>query len=247
VTAGTPRAPRNAASSKKAASAPTWGPAEPFALWILQIVLSSIWALLLAAVFFSGSFPDPAPIWFLGASALMIWFVYIAGPIVVTRARGNGPVADLGATVIARDVPIGLTVGVALQLLVLPVVYWPILQLTDTEPGTAAKELVDRIDGPIDLMILTLVVAVGAPLAEEFFYRGLLLQGLRRRLPDLAAIVISSALFALVHIDPILYPGTFILGLVTATVTIRTGRLGLAWAMHVGFNGATLVLLLLSG
>lgn len=213
---------------------------------MLQLVVSSIWAVVLVALFFSGEFPDPVPIWFLGASALSIWFVYIAGPIVVTRARGNGPIADLLATVVARDVPIGLTVGVALQILVLPVVYWPILQLTDTEPGTAAQELVDRIDGPVDLVILAFVVAVGAPLAEEFFYRGLLLQGLRRRLPDVAAVLISSALFALVHIEPILYPGTFVLGLVAAIVTLRTGRLGLAWSMHVGFNGATLVLLLLS-
>jgi len=209
-------------------------------------VLSSIWTVILLAAFFSGEFPDPAPIWFLGASALMIWFVYIVGPIVFTRTRGNGPVADLWASIVARDVPIGLTVGVALQLLVLPVVYWPILQLTDTEPGTAAQELVDRIDGPIDLIILTFVVAVGAPLAEEFFYRGFLLQGLRRRLPEVAAVLVSSALFALVHIDPILYPGTFVLGLVAAIVTLRTGRLGLAWSVHVGFNGATLALLLLS-
>ena len=208
-------------------------------------MLSSLWALVLVAVFFSGDFPDPAPIWFLGASALMVWFVYVAGPIAVTRARGDGPVADLWAAMVARDVPIGLTAGVALQILVLPVVYWPILQLTDTEPGTAAQELVDRIDGPIDVIILALLVAVGAPLAEEFFYRGLLLQGLRRRIPDGAAILISSALFALVHIEPILYPGTFILGLVAAIVTLRTGRLGLAWSMHVGFNGATLALLLL--
>ena len=175
----------------------------------------------------------------------MIWFVYVAGPMFVTRTRGAGPVAELWASVVARDVPIGLTIGVALQVLVLPIIYWPILQLTDIDPGTAAEDLVDRIDGPVDFIILSVVVALGAPLAEEFFFRGLLLQGLRRRLPDVAAILVSSALFALVHIEPILYPGTFLLGLIAAIATLRTRRLGLAWSMHVGFNGATLVLLLL--
>lgn len=240
MTAGTPRTRR--ASSGSSAG---WGPAEPIALWVLQIVLSTIWAVILVALFFGGDFPDPSPIWFIGASSLMIWFVYVAGPILVTKTRGDGPVADLWATVIARDIPTGLTVGVLLQVLVLPIVYWPILRFTEIEPGTAAQELVDRIDGPVDLIILALVVAIGAPLAEEFFYRGMLLQGLRRRGGDAAAIFISSTLFALVHIEPILYPGTFVLGLVAATVTLRTGRLGLAWSMHVGFNGATLVLLLL--
>lgn len=218
---------------------------EPIGLWVLQVMASSIWAVVLVALFFSGEFPDPSPIWFLGASALMIWLVYIVGPIVVTRVKGNGPVADLWATIVVRDIPIGLTAGAALQLLVLPVVYWPIIQLTEVEPGTAAQDLVDRIDGPVDLIILAFVVVVGAPLAEEFFYRGMLLQGLRRRLPDIGAVVVSSLLFALIHIQPILYPGTFVLGLVAAIVTLRTGRLGLAWSMHVGFNGATLLLLLL--
>ncbi len=208
-------------------------------------MLSTIWAVILVALFFSGEFPDPSPIWFLGASSLMIWFVYVAGPMVVTRTRGDGPVAELWATIVARDVPIGLAVGAALQIVVLPVIYWPILQLSDIEPGAAAEELVDRIDGPVDLIILSVVVAVGAPLAEEFFYRGLLLQGLRRRLPDGAAIVVSAGLFALVHIEPILYPGTFLLGIVAAIATLRTHRLGLAWSMHVGFNGVTLLLLLL--
>ena len=214
-------------------------------LWAVHVVLFAIWQLMLIGIFFSGEFPDASPIWFIGASSLMTFFVYTAGPIAVTHFLGDGPVADLWARVVARDIPIGLTVGVALQVLVLPVVYWPVLQLTDVDPGAAAEALVDRIDGPLDIVILALVVAVGAPLAEEFFYRGLLLQGLRRRMPDLGAIVISSALFALVHIDPILYLGTFVLGLVAAIVTVRTRRLGLAWAMHVGFNGTTLVLLLL--
>lgn len=240
MTAGTPRMTRASSGSSL-----SWGPAEPIAIWVLQNVLSIVWALVLVALFFGGEFPDSSPVWFVGASSVMIWFVYVAGPILVTKTRGDGPVADLWASVIARDVPVGLTVGVALQLLVLPVVYWPILQLTEIEPGTAAQELVDRIDGPIDFIILAVVVVIGAPLAEEFFYRGMLLQGLRRRLPDAAAILVSSGLFALVHIEPILYPGTFVLGLVAAIVTLRTGRLGLAWSMHVGFNGATLVLLLL--
>ena len=101
-------------------------------------------------------------------------------------------------------------------------------------------------DGPIDVVILTMVVAVGAPLAEEFFYRGMLLQGLRRRISDVAAVLVSSVLFALVHIQPILYPGTFVLGVMAAVATLRTRRLGMAWAMHIGFNGATLVTLLAS-
>lgn len=237
MTAGTPGASGSTARSR------SWGVGEPLGLWALHVVLLALWQLALVALFFGGEFPDASPIWFIGASSLMIWFVYIVGPILVTRLFGEGPVADLWARIVARDIPVGLTIGAALQILVLPVVYWPILQLTDVEPGEAARDLVDRVDGPIDFVILALVVAIGAPLAEEFFYRGLLLQGLRRRIPDVVAVVVSSSLFALVHIDPILFPGTFVLGAAAAFATLRTGRLGLACAMHVGFNAATLVLL----
>ena len=237
MTAGTPRKAR-------ATGARSWGPGEAIGLWVFQVVISTFWVALLVQLFFSGDLPDPTPIWFLGLSSLAIWVVYIGGPILVTRMRGAGPTADLWSRIEPRDVPIGLVVGVAIQLLVLPIVYWPILRLTDVEPGEIAQELVDLIDGPIDVVILTMVVAVGAPLAEEFFYRGMLLQGLRRRIPDLAAVLVSSVMFALIHIQPILYPGTFVLGVVAAVATLKTRRLGMAWAMHIGFNGATLVTLL---
>lgn len=223
-----------------------WGPTEPVALWFMQVVVSAFWASLLVALFFGGERPDPVPIWLLGASSLSIWAVYVGGPIVITRLRGAGPLVDLWARVSTSDLPIGLTVGIALQLLALPVLYWPIGQLTDTDPGAAAEAIVDLVDGPLDVVLLVLVVAVGAPLAEEFFYRGMLLQGLRRRVPDVAAVLVSSALFALVHIQPILYPGTFLLGVVAAAATLRTRRLGLAWGMHIGFNGAALLALLIA-
>ena len=242
MTAGTPR---NTRAPGGAARPVSWGPADAVGLWVLQVVLSALWAALLVQLFFSGEFPDPTPIWLLGLSSLSIWSVYIAGPILVTTMKGAGPRIDLWARIIARDAPIGLAIGVALQLLVLPIVYWPILRFTDLEPGERAQELVDLIDGPIDVVMLTVVVAIGAPLAEEFFFRGMVLQGFRRRMSDASAVILSSAFFAMVHIQPILYPGTFAVGVAAAMATLKTRRLGMAWAIHVGFNSVTLVTLLL--
>lgn len=213
-------------------------------MWIGHLFVPVLWTSALLAVFYAGTAPDPVPISLLAANALAIWTVYLAGPVLVTRARGNGPVADLWARITASDVPKGLVVGAALQWLALPVIYWPILRLVDVDPSETAQELVDSIDGPLDVVLLTLVVAVGAPLAEEFFYRGMLLQAIRRHSSDLVAVIGSSVVFAVIHIQPILYPGTFLLGVVAAVATLRTGRLGMAFAMHVGFNGATLLTLL---
>jgi membrane protease YdiL (CAAX protease family) len=217
---------------------------ETLGLWFLHVVLSVLWGSLLVTLFYAGTTPDPIPVRLLAANSLAIWAVYIAGPTLVTRARGDGPVSELWPQVSLSDIPIGLVIGAALQWLVLPVVYWPILQISDVEPSEAAQELVDAIDGRLDLVLFSLVVAVGAPLAEEFFYRGMVLQAIRRHTSDLVAVLGSAGLFAIIHVQPILFPGTFVLGVVAAVATLRTRRLGLAFAMHVGFNGATLLTLL---
>ena len=47
-----------------------WGPAAPLGAWVFQVAFSTIWATILVALFFDGTFPDPAPIWFVAASAL---------------------------------------------------------------------------------------------------------------------------------------------------------------------------------
>lgn len=211
---------------------------------MFHIVASAVWGVLLISVFY-GEVPDPIPVRLLAANSLAIWAVYVVGPIVVTRLRGDGPTADLWARINWTDVPTGLAIGAALQWLVLPAIYWPLLQMTDVDPSEAAQELVDTIDGSLDLVLFSLVVAVGAPLAEEFFYRGMVLQGLRRHVSDVVAVLGSAALFALIHVQPVLFPGTFVLGLVAAIATLRTRRLGMACAMHVGFNAATLITLVL--
>lgn len=221
-----------------------WGPIDALGLWVLQFVGSAFWFALLVAVFYDNDRPDPLPLGLLVVAQFVLWAVYGFGPILVTRRKGNGPVADLRARIERWDLPVGVGAGAVLQLLILPVVYWPILRLVDTDPGEAAADLVDQGDSALNVILLVLLVVVAAPLLEEFFFRGLVLHGLLQRLPSWPAVVVSAAVFALVHIDPILYPGTFLVGLAAGWATVKTGRLGLAWGLHIGFNAATLVLLL---
>lgn len=241
MTAGTPHNARQDAGAIRLGG---WGLPETLGLWVLHVVLSVLWGSLLVTLFYAGTTPDPIPVRLLAANSLAIWGVYLVGPILVTSARGDGPVRDLWAGLTLSDVSLGLVIGAALQWLVLPIVYWPILRWSDVDPSETAQELVDAIDGRVDLLLFSFVVAVGAPLAEEFFYRGMVLQAIRRRASDVVAVVGSAALFAVIHVQPILFPGTFVLGVVAAVATLRTRRLGLAFAMHVGFNGATLLTLL---
>ncbi|MDH3679807.1 MAG: CPBP family intramembrane metalloprotease, partial [Acidimicrobiia bacterium] len=205
---------------------------------------SIVWAgIVLASLYGAGEVPEVLPIAAGVLANVGLWLGYGVGPVLVARVKGRGPVADYGAWVRPGDVPIGLLIGVLTQVVVLPVLYWPLLRLVDGDPSESARRLVEAVDGPAEWALFALSVAVVAPFVEELFYRGLLLRAVQSRLGTAWAIVISSAVFAVVHRQVLPLPGLFVFGVGAALLTVRTGRLGPAWAMHVGFNAATLVVL----
>ena len=73
------------------------------------------------------------------------------------------------------------------------------------------------------LWLLALGV-LAAPLCEEFLFRGLLQDGLRRSLPAWQAIGIAAALFAIVHPPAAMLPA-FVLGLCAGIAYERSGAL----------------------
>jgi membrane protease YdiL (CAAX protease family) len=90
-------------------------------------------------------------------------------------------------------------------------------------------------------------VVIVAPLVEELLFRGLLLRSLARRTSTVAAVVISAAAFAAVHLlDPSAAPALaplLLVGLVAAIRTVRTGDLSQAILLHGGFNLLSAVVL----
>lgn len=76
-----------------------------------------------------------------------------------------------------------------------------------------------------------------APLAEETFFRGFLFGGLRGRIGWWGAAGVSSGLFALAHLLPLLYPPIFFIGLVLAWVYAKTQSLWYPVLVHLGYNG----------
>ena len=83
----------------------------------------------------------------------------------------------------------------------------------------------------------TVMLAVlAAPVIEEYLFRGLLFQAMRRNLSPAAAAAASAAVFAAIH-PPIAFPAVFLLGLVAAWAFRRTGLLASAIAAHMAYNG----------
>lgn len=98
---------------------------------------------------------------------------------------------------------------------------------------------------------VVLAVAVGAPIVEEVFFRGLALHAALRHMRPWAAVVLTSVLFGLMHVqaDPVaaIYTvtATTLVGAGLAVLRLRTGRLGTAVCAHVAFNSVNIALALL--
>lgn len=186
----------------------------------------------------------------LGVIALMqvpLWAGYLTMPLVAARRKGNGVVADFGLSMRWFGAPVGLVVGLLTQIAVVPLVYLPIFWVIGERDVSAdARALADRAESPAGVVLLVLVVAIGAPVVEELFFRGLLLRGAERRWGTGWAVAVSSLIFGAVHLQPLQFPALVVVGVVFALLAVRTGRLGPAIWAHVGFNAVAVGSLLAS-
>lgn len=100
---------------------------------------------------------------------------------------------------------------------------------------------------PVAIGLVVLSAVVVAPVAEEFFFRGVLQGWLERRLGDRAgsAVVISAAAFALAHTGHgLAFVPLFLFGLVLGTMARQTGSLAACILLHGLFNAVSIGLLL---
>ena len=91
-----------------------------------------------------------------------------------------------------------------------------------------------------DLLMLFLAAVVTAAICEEFLFRGLLLQLLRRRSGWISAIIASAALFAVFHLNPIVLLPVGLVGAYLAALVWRSGSLYPAILAHGLNNGIAL-------
>jgi len=191
---------------------------------------------------------EDAPIWVLFLVQLFAWGVFLAAMFVASQRAGSGQFADDYQTRFKPVDILGVPIGVLTQLVVLPLLYLPLEKIwdgtfNDDTLSENAKDLVDRATGG-SIVLLVVMVCVGAPIVEELVYRGLLQGSFSARFNHMPAWLAASAIFALIHLRPVEYPGLLAIGLVCGYCALSTGRLGMAMACHVGFNVTGLLLAL---
>jgi hypothetical protein len=230
------------------ASPPPIGLGAAVGTWAVAWVGGTIVVAPLVIAALGASLDDELTIPQLAAVSAGMWAVMLAGLAVASHRFGTGHLAGDYAVCFRPIDLVGIPLGVATQLLFVPLLYVPLRGIwgdafSDERLEERAQDLADRAGGWLTA-VLVLVVVVGAPLVEELVYRGLLQRSVSTRIGAGLGLVATSAWFALVHFSPVEYPGLFLAGLVFGGCVVVTGRIGPAIITHAAFNAVGLVVVL---
>ncbi len=114
--------------------------------------------------------------------------------------------------------------------------------------GLVFPHSVQQIPAPdtvLQFVPLAIAVVLIAPIFEELFFRGYILEAMRRRSGRTAAYLFSAALFAIVHYQLQALVPIFITGCVFAHIVFQTKHIGGAMVAHAVNNGLAFLVLVL--
>jgi membrane protease YdiL (CAAX protease family) len=143
-----------------------------------------------------------------------------------------------GLAALNRAAALGLGMGVLAAAFAAGYL-WVIAHIPSLRPYLKAPTLWSEVPRS-DWRWLALLVVVGAPICEEYLFRGLLLRSLQRHSGLIRAALVSSVVFALMH-PPIACVPVFVLGVAAAVSFGRSRSLLAPVLAHMVYN-ALLVL-----
>jgi membrane protease YdiL (CAAX protease family) len=225
-----------------APAVPRWGLGAAIAGWFSGLVVGS----LLFGVWVAVTGQEETSLGSLAAAQVGFWVGLVGAVVLTSRRGGTGDMTrDFGLRFRATDAPIGLAAGLVAQLVIVPLIYLPLHSLIEEgDLERPARELAEKAHGP-GFVVFAIVIAVGAPVVEELFFRGLFLRSLQRYMADGPAIAVSGIVFGASHFQLLQLPALALVGVLFAVLVVRTGRLGPAIWAHVAFNATTVAALAL--
>lgn len=152
---------------------------------------------------------------------------------------------DLSIWIPIRKVHVGsFFQSVLIGFLIMPTLYFfnVLSQLVERNVAVETMMSLDRIS-PLTLF---LCVGIVGPLCEEVVFRGILLHGFKRTGRVLAAVLWTSFLFGLFHLNLNQMGYAIVLGLVGAFLVEGTGSLLPSFAVHATINSFNVIQLLVT-
>lgn len=162
--------------------------------------------------------------------------------LLVIQAAELQPVRVLGlARPDVREVLGGLFLGAGLTA-VISATLARLYALGEAEEHAVAVEqtLVTAWETLGPVMVIGWIVLI-APLVEELVFRGMILRSLLGRLSPWLAVLISTAMFAVLHGHLVHGSITAVLGLVCAMASLWRGHVWIAVAIHAAYNTTALL------
>ena len=197
-------------------------------------------AIIIAATQETSTTPEPISIiWGLLASAM------IQLSLMGHYLRKDGRVEALGLHDFGR-IPLHKASGLAI-LCVAAAMAFNFVYATYVIPGVdmqadMAKILAAIALTPLNMAAMFFAIAIAAPVVEELLFRGLLQNALTKYVPVWGAIILSSFLFALVHLQPYAIPGLMSLSIAFGYLYRRTGSLRTNIILHMANNAFALAM-----
>lgn len=178
--------------------------------------------------------------WYLGglvqmaALALVVYTELIRPGILPTQ---SGPL--LRSSIRLSQISGGVIAGIGLWLMALMVRRSIPMAL---QPLSGARPLAAPNDDA-GWILAFIVAVIIAPVLEEKFFRGYVLNHWRRRVGPLKAAVASAALFAMAHLKPAMLLPLWLVGLILAWLAYRERTLVTPIIAHATFNAISLIVL----
>lgn len=228
------------------------GDPYPQANWPLRsawLALSAFFVSSVLALYFGGALDlrlnegttlwqfEPTPVQFsrIGLASSLLGLALMM-PFAVSSRRREGTWWSTQWS-IGKCLLIGAAIAVALRL--------PLLLAWAAKPDAihsfaldnALWQMLDGVQDRYGYFAALWIVAIAAPVTEEFLFRGVLYRAFMAHLRPLWANLLQAALFAAMHLEG--FKGSlvlFVLGLTLGTLTRRSGGLLAAMTLHAIFN-----------
>ncbi len=153
--------------------------------------------------------------------------------IIIFKFRRKKPLAEMGFSRIKlSQVPILILFGIALNMFISVLLSFIPFPASWVDSYNATTEIILESS----FLITAMTTLICAPLVEEITFRGLVYSRLCKGMPMLAAMLISSWLFGVIHGNMIQMLYASVIGFIICYIRVKYESLTACVLVHFGFN-----------
>lgn len=174
-----------------------------------------------------------------GPSLLIYYCLSIATPILIFHFLKKKKEGHIKYNILPKE----LGMVIVLILTTLAIQHGVLAPLTSFLPmPDAMKKLFEEIFKETTNIYGFTTVAIAAPILEELLFRGIVLDGLLKKYSPRNAILLSSFLFGVIHLNPWQFISAFLIGIFIGYIYYHTRNVGYCILIHLTNNMTATIL-----